>query len=372
MTHRRKTRRIKVGNLAIGGGAPVSVQSMTKTDTRDIAATVRQIRELEEAGCDLIRVAVVDRKAACSIRQIKAKIRIPLVADIHFHYDLAIEAIKSGADKIRLNPGNIRDTSDIAHVIRLAKKSKIPIRIGVNSGSVIHKGGGEREKIVTAAVMVEAALGYIKLFESMAFNDIIVSLKASDVMTTIEAYRKMAAACDYPFHVGVTAAGPSRIGLIKSSVGIGALLAEGIGDTIRVSLTGDPRDEVAAAKEILRSLGLRRFGIDIISCPTCGRCEVDLVKVVNSFSKKLSVMYPSGTTLVSRGSPRGDSHPLIRPLTVAIMGCVVNGPGEAREADIGIAAGKKTGMLFKKGAMIRKIKESDFVKVLLAEIKHLL
>jgi len=357
MIIRRKTRQIKVGNVKIGGDAPVSVQSMTKTDTRDVASTVKQIKRLEKAGCDIIRVAVPDIGAARAIRGIKKSINIPLVADIHFHYQLAIEAINSGADKIRLNPGNIKNRKDIEQVVKLAKKKNIPIRIGINSGSVplpsphpLPK--GERERV---RGMTKAALNYIKFFEDMDFYDIIISLKASDVITTIGACREMAGLCDYPFHLGVTAAGPYKCGIVKSSVAIGALLAEGIGDTIRVSLTGDPEEEVIAAKDILASLELKKGGIDIISCPTCGRCEVDLVKIVRSLENAVRT-----TQYAVRGN---------RGLKVAVMGCVVNGPGEAKEADIGIAAGKRSGMLIKKGKMIKKVREKDFVKVLLDEIK---
>lgn len=351
MIQRRKTRQVKVGAVKIGGGALVSIQSMTKTDTRDAAATIRQIKKLESAGCDIVRVAVPDQAAAKAIKAIKKKIKIPLVADIHFQHQLAIEAIKAGADKIRLNPGNIKKREEIARIVRLAKKNRIPIRIGLNSGST---GSGS---------MVEAALNYIKLFESLDFHDIIVSLKASDVAATIDAYRRMAKLCDYPFHLGVTAAGSPECGIIKSTVGIGALLSEGIGDTIRVSLTEEPEAEVRVAREILSSLGLRRKTIDIISCPTCGRCEVNLVRIVRELEKKLyEGNHPSRPIGKIKGA-RDHGH-----LKVAMMGCAVNGPGEAKDADIGIAAGKHCGMLFKKGKVVRKIKESDFVKVLLDEM----
>lgn len=355
MITRRKSRQIKVGNVKIGGGAGVSIQSMTKTDTRNVPKIVAQVKELEKVGCEIIRVAVKDSEAAKAIRKIKAKINIPLVADIHFRYNLAIESMNSGADKIRLNPGNIKTKEDIAQVVKLAKKKKIPIRIGVNSGSL----PGMKQRLrgaLNSGAMVKAASNYIKLFEALNFHDIIVSLKASDVVTTIDAYRQMAKVCNYPFHLGITAAGASECGIIKSAVGIGTLLAEGIGDTIRVSLTGQPQEEVLTAKEILASLGLRAKGVDIISCPTCGRCEVDLVKVVNKLTEKLSTANGQLPT---------------RPLKVAIMGCVVNGPGEATDADIGIAAGKKSGTLFKKGKAVRKIKEEDFVKTLLKEIRNL-
>jgi (E)-4-hydroxy-3-methylbut-2-enyl-diphosphate synthase len=384
MIIRRKARQIKVGDVKIGGNAPISIQSMTKTDTRDAVETVRQIKKLEKIGCEIIRVAVLDIEAARAIRQIKKSIKIPLVADIHFHYRLAIEAIKAGADKIRLNPGNIKNIDEIAEVVKLAKKRKVPIRIGLNSGSVPNViarspavGGTTKQSPYgealhsqkrdcfasspsgTSLAMTDIALGYIKLFERMDFYDIIISLKASDVLTTISAYREMARLCDYPFHLGITAAGPSGCGIIKSSVGIGTLLAEGVGDTIRVSLTAGPEDEVIAAREILRALGLKRGGIDIISCPTCGRCEVDLIKIVQKFEDILNTQYSILNTKASR------------PLKIAIMGCVVNGPGEAKEADIGLAAGKKSGILFKKGKMIKKIGEKDFIKVLLHELNLL-
>lgn len=358
MTERRKTRLIKVGDVKIGGGAPVSVQSMAKTDTRDVGATVRQIKELERAGCDIARVAVKDAAAANAIRDIKKKIRIPLVADIHFHYNLAIEAINAGADKIRLNPGNIKKKEDIRKVVTLARKRHIPIRIGINSGSLPdpHRS------------MALSARDYIKIFESLDFYDIIVSLKASHVPEMIEAYRQMAEVCDYPLHLGVTAAGPGLRGIIKSTVGIGALLAEGIGDTIRVSLTGDPVGEVRAGQEILRSLGLKKGGVEIISCPTCGRCEVDLVKVVEEFERGIEKLsnHPSGLASITRG-PRDSGH-----LKVAVMGCIVNGPGEAKDADIGIAAGKHSGVLFRKGKPVKKVAEKDFVRVLLNEMDKIL
>ena len=371
MINRRGTRQIKVGGVPIGGGAPISIQSMTKTDTRDIGATVRQIRKLEGLGCDIIRVAVPDMQAARAIKDIKKKINIPLVADIHFQHKLAIEAINSGADKIRLNPGNIRNEEDIARVVRLAKKKRIPIRIGLNSGSLsksitssppVYAGASPTLPLrgeVRARGMVKAALDYIKLFEDLDFSDIIISLKASDVVVTVGAYKEIALRCDYPLHLGVTAAGSAESGIIKSSVGIGALLMEGIGDTIRVSLTGDPADEVRVAEEILRAADLKRGGIDIISCPTCGRCQVDLIEIVETLKKYLSIVECRGEQLFA---------PTNRPLKVAVMGCVVNGPGEAREADIGIAAGKNRGVLFRKGKAVRNVTEKDFINVLLKEI----
>jgi (E)-4-hydroxy-3-methylbut-2-enyl-diphosphate synthase len=338
------TRQIKVGGIKIGGKAPVSIQSMTKTDTRDVLSTVRQIKDLESAGCELIRVAVKDFQAACAIKKIKKKINIPLIADIHFDYRLAITAVQNGADKIRLNPGNIHRKEQIAEVVREAKKRKIPIRVGLNSGSI---GFGARGRKSKAGHLAHTALGYIKILEKAGFYDIIVSLKASDVFTTIEAYRRFSELSSYPLHLGVTAAGPVARGLVKSSLGIGILLFEGIGDTIRVSLTGDPCEEVIAAKNILQALEIRNFGPDIISCPTCGRCQVDLQKIVREFESRYALC-------AMRYAKRSS-------LRVAIMGCEVNGPGEAKEADIGIAFGKGSGVLFKKGRIVKKVKDKEAV-----------
>jgi len=333
------TRQIKVGKVRIGGGSPIVIQSMTKTDTRDIARTVRQIKELEEAGCELVRVAVKDFQAASAIKKIKEKIRIPLIADIHFDYRLAIVAIQNGADKIRLNPGNIHKEEQVIEVARLAKKKRVPIRVGVNSGSL-------RGVPAQANKMVKGALDYIKLLEKARFYDIIVSLKASDVLMTIEAYRKFSKESRYPLHLGITAAGPVSTGIVKSSIGIGTLLLEGIGDTIRVSLTANPCEEVVAAKNILQALKLRRFGPEIRSCPTCGRCQVDLEGIVGQVEARATkARFP----------------------TIAIMGCEVNGPGEAKDADIGIACGKGSGVIFKKGKIIKRVKEKDIVKELLSE-----
>ena len=330
---RRKTRVIKIGNVKIGGANPVRIQSMAKTDTRNARKTISEIRRLEKAGCEIVRVAVKDPEAARAISAIKKGINIPLVADIHFDYRLALECIGQGADKIRVNPGNIKDPDHLKRIIQAAKKKKLPIRIGLNSGSLA-KGGK----------FIPTALKYIKLFEREGFRDIIVSLKSSSVRETVDAYRKLAALSDYPFHLGVTAAGPHEAGIVKSSVGIGSLLLDGIGDTIRVSLTGDPVPEVIAAKRILGSLSLRKFGPDIISCPTCGRTEIDLAEIVRKLEKKLS------------------GKPSIR---VAVMGCEVNGPGEAKEADVGIAFGKNSGLLFKKGKAVKKVRVKDAVKELL-------
>lgn len=356
---RRNTRLVKFGSVRIGGDAPISVQSMTKTDTGDIAATVKQIKSLTDSGCEIIRVAVKDRSCAEAISKIRRRISIPLEADIHFDYRLALSAIASGADGIRLNPGNIRKPQEVKEVIRAAKEKKIPIRIGVNSGSLpVHGPWSTVHRIKEQAdAMVSVVSDYLKLFEKERFYDIMLSLKASDVITTIEAYRKMAKACDYPFHLGVTAAGAGSEGIIKSAIGIGTLLAEGIGDTIRVSLTSDPEDEVNAGKQILAALGLRRFGPDIISCPTCGRCQVDLVGLVNQVKRKLSIVH----------SPQSTD----KSFTVAIMGCEVNGPGEAKESDIGVAFGKNSGALFKKGKIVKKVKAKDAVMELLKQLKSL-
>lgn len=340
MIERRSTRQIKVGGVKIGAGAAVSIQSMTKIDTSDVKAVVAQIKKLEAAGCEIIRAAVKSFDDAKAIRLIKNKINIPIVADIHFNYRLALESIKAGADKIRLNPGNIGRREDIEAVVRAAKAAGIPIRIGVNSGS---SGGSDA---------VRLASDYIKLFEKLRFHDIIISLKASGVVETIEAYRKMSKVSDYPLHLGVTASGPYDSGVVKSAIGIGSLLADGIGDTIRVSLTADPVEEVIAAKRILSAVGARRFGHEVISCPTCGRCQVDLGQIVRDLERALR------PTIHDPRSAKA-------PLSIAVMGCEVNGPGEAKEADIGIAFGKNSGMLFKKGKAVKKVKSEDAVRELL-------
>lgn len=351
MIKRRKTREIKVGNVKIGGGEPVVIQSMTKTDTRDVIKTAGQIKELEAAGCQIVRVAIKDVDAAKAISAIKQRVNIPVVADIHFDYKLALLAIQNGADKIRINPGNMTKINEVEAVVRAAKSKHIPIRIGANSGSIGAKLKGLKDP---AMPMVKAVLNYVKIFEKLKFDDIIISLKASDVVTTVEAYRIISRKCNYPLHLGVTAAGSTEVGIVRSSIGIGTLLMEGIGDTIRVSLTGDPVLEVCAAKEILQAAGLGNFGPQVFSCPTCGRCQVDLAEITDEFKKKLGAV----------GKKLGN-------INIAIMGCEVNGPGEAMDADIGIAAGKNSGMLFKKGKPIRKISEKDFVKVLLEEIEKL-
>jgi (E)-4-hydroxy-3-methylbut-2-enyl-diphosphate synthase len=352
MIKRKNTRQIRVGKARIGGPAPVSIQSMTNTDTSDTRSTIAQIKNLEKAGCEIIRVAVKSFDDAAAVYDIKRNINIPLVCDIHFNHLLALECIKNGADKIRLNPGNIRKREHIALVVKAAKRAGIPIRIGVNSGSVAGarvQGPGSRKKL--ASELVKAAMGYIKFFEELKFRDIIISLKASDVAATIEAYRKMSEACDYPLHLGVTAAGPYDTGVVKSSIGIGSLLMDGIGDTIRVSLTSDPVNEIHVGKKILSALGIRRFGPEIISCPTCGRCQVDLIKLVEELEKRVQ----------GPGSR-------VQNLKIAMMGCEVNGPGEAAEADIGIAFGKDSGVLFKNGKIIKKIAAKNAIKEILKQI----
>ncbi|MEW6357548.1 MAG: flavodoxin-dependent (E)-4-hydroxy-3-methylbut-2-enyl-diphosphate synthase [Planctomycetota bacterium] len=349
MIRRRTTCPVRVGGVQVGGGAPVSVQSMTNTNTEDVRSTIRQIHKLEKAGCEIIRVAVPTMKAACVLGAIKRGISIPLVADIHFRHALALEAIAQGVDKIRLNPGNMRDPAHVRSVVLAAKERGIPIRIGVNSGSIRRPGDKEKDIV---KLMVRRTLAYCRRFERMGFRDIVLSLKASDCLETMRAYRMIAGRCDYPLHLGVTAAGPPETSVVKSAIAIGGLLSEGIGDTIRVSMTGPPVAEVETGIEILKALGLRPRGIEIISCPTCGRTEIDLVRIVKEVSRR------------TRGMS-GD-------LKVAIMGCVVNGPGEAREADVGIAGGKGFGYLFRKGRKIRKVPERDFVPVLMREIERLL
>lgn len=368
---RRKSREIKIGNITIGGANPVAVQSMAKTFTSDLPATLREIERLQNSGCQIVRVAVRDNKDAANLKRIKQGIAIPLVADIHFSKDLALKAIESGVDKIRLNPGNIYKKNEIKEIVEAAKQAHIPIRVGVNSGSLRElkplryalcamrkkrKTHGARGTRHEAKAMVKCALDYINLLEKFGFFDIVVSLKSSDVLTTIEANRLIAKFCDYPLHLGVTAVGPSPAGIIKSAIVIGGLLSEGIGDTIRISLTDSPVREVKATYNILEALGLTRAGAEIISCPACGRCEVDLIKIVKELEDKLSVV----------SCQLSD-----KPIKVAVMGCVVNGPGEAKSADIGVAFGKKQGLLFKKGRPVGKVPADKCVGVLLEEIEKL-
>ncbi len=347
---RKKTKKIRVGDIFIGGDSPISVQSMTNTDTRDIKSTIQQIIRLEEAGCDIVRLAILDNEAATAIGEIKKHVKIPLVADIHYDYRLAVECMKNGVDKIRLNPGNIGGNDRVKIVAGMAKERGIPIRIGVNSGSV-EKGILEKFGGVTAQGMVESALAHVAILENVDFNDIAISIKASSVPMTIAAYRLLSEKCSYPLHVGVTEAGTVYKGTIKSSVGIGCLLAEGIGDTIRVSLTGDPVEEIKAGKQILKSLGLLKEGIEIVSCPTCGRTQVNLIDIANSVEPLL--------------------EKLDKNIKVAIMGCAVNGPGEAKDADIGIAGGVNEVLLFKKGRIIRKIPQENVVEELIKEISQM-
>jgi (E)-4-hydroxy-3-methylbut-2-enyl-diphosphate synthase len=344
---RRKTRRIQVGGVPVGGGAPITVQSMTNTPTEDVAATAAQIRRLEAAGCELVRVAVPNEAAAAAIAAIKPRIKIPLIADIHFDYRLAIAAARHGADGLRLNPGNIGGRTRIKKVADCARDLGLPIRIGVNSGS-LEKDLLKTYAGATAQAMVESALRHVALLEAAGFDQIKISLKASDVPRTVEAYRLLAARTDYPLHVGITEAGSLYAGVVKSALGIGMLLAEGIGDTLRVSLTRDCVEEVRVGFEILRALDIRHRGPEIISCPTCGRCGIDLMGVVEQVEN----------ALLTRSVP----------VKLAIMGCVVNGPGEAREADIGVAGGEGHGILFRKGRVVKKVPLDQLVAVLLAEV----
>jgi (E)-4-hydroxy-3-methylbut-2-enyl-diphosphate synthase len=344
---RRKTRSIQVGPVPVGGGAPITVQSMTNTPTQDVAATVAQIRRLESAGCEIVRVAVADMQAAEAIGAIKPQITIPLIADIHFDHHLALAAARYGADGLRINPGNIGGKAKIKAVVDCARDLGLPIRIGVNSGS-LEKDLLKTYQGATAAAMVESALRHVVLLEKAGFEQIKISIKASDVPRTLQAYRMLADRTDYPLHLGVTEAGSLYAGTVKSALGIGMLLAEGIGDTLRVSLTRDPVEEVRVGFEILKALHIRRHGPEIISCPTCGRCGIDLMAVVEQVDKAM---------LTRRV-----------PIKLAIMGCVVNGPGEAREADIGIAGGRDAGILFKKGRVVRKVPQDQLVETLLAEV----
>jgi (E)-4-hydroxy-3-methylbut-2-enyl-diphosphate synthase len=344
---RKQTRRITLGNVAIGNMSPIAVQSMTNTYTEDVSSTVAQIKRLENAGCEIVRVAVPHTQAATSIALIKKQISIPIIADIHFDYRLAIASAKAGADALRINPGNIGGGKKVKAIIDCAKDVNIPVRIGVNSGSV-EKDILRKYKGPTSEALVESALRYIDIFESFDFHQIKLSIKASDVLRTIEGYSLLASKTDYPLHIGVTEAGTLFPGVVKSSIGIGMLLAQGIGDTLRVSLTRDPVDEVRVGFEILKALKIRSVGPDIISCPTCGRCKIDLFGIVDQVENAL----------------------LLSPVTlkIAIMGCVVNGPGEAKEADIGIAGGDGTGILFKKGKVVKQFPQDKLIEVLLKEI----
>jgi (E)-4-hydroxy-3-methylbut-2-enyl-diphosphate synthase len=347
MNSRRISKPIKIGGVTVGGDAPIVVQSMTKTDTRDVMSTVRQIKELEDCDCELVRVAVPDMEAAEAISPIKQSVSIPIIADIHFDYRLALMALVAGVDGLRLNPGNISQPEKITKIVRAAKERNVPIRIGVNAGSLPKP---KNPKLSIAEQMVEAALEQIRLLESLDFDLIKVSLKAFDVPTTIEAYQSIARKIPYPLHIGITEAGTPRTGIIRSTVGISTLLYQGIGDTIRVSLTAHPREEVIAGYEILKSLNLRQHGPILVSCPSCGRAEVDIVKLAQAVEEKLLK--------------------ITKPIKVAVMGCVVNGPGEAQDADIGIACGRGRAILFKKGKKLRTIQEKDFITALMAEVER--
>ncbi|KKP57861.1 MAG: 4-hydroxy-3-methylbut-2-en-1-yl diphosphate synthase [Candidatus Moranbacteria bacterium GW2011_GWF2_34_56] len=349
MIKRKKTRKIKIGNVFIGGDAPVAIQSMCNTDTRDVEATVAQIKELIQAGCEIIRVAVPDMEAAKAIGEIKKQINIPMVADIHFSAEYAMEAIRQGIDKLRINPGNIGDESKVVMLVKACKEKNIPIRIGINGGSlekdILEKYNNE----VTPEGMVESAMRHIKILEKNDFFDIAISLKANDVERTVEAYRLLSKEVDYPLHIGITEAGTAFRGTILSSVGFGILLYDGIGDTIRVSLTANPVEEIKVAWEILKSLGLRKRGISVTSCPTCGRTQIDIIKLANKVEKMLDGME--------------------KDIRVAVMGCVVNGPGEAREADLAIVGGKGVGLIVKKGEIIKKVDEKDLLEEFMKEIE---
>jgi (E)-4-hydroxy-3-methylbut-2-enyl-diphosphate synthase len=349
---RRATRQIHVGKIPIGGHAPIPVQSMTKTDTRDVAATVDQIWALEAAGCEIVRIAVPDADAAAAVPRIRDQIRIPLVVDIHFDYRLALTCLEAGVDCLRINPGNIGPTWRVQEVTRAAAERRVPIRIGVNAGS-LERHLLQRFGEPTPEAMAESALFHIRILEDLHYPEMKVSLKSSDPRMMIEAYRMLADRVPYPFHLGVTEAGTAFAGAIKSAVGIGTLLAEGIGDTIRVSLTEDPTEEVKAGFEILKALGLRKRGLNVIACPSCGRVEIDLMGVTKEVERRLAAL---------------NIH---RSLNVAVMGCAVNGPGEARGADIGIAGGNGVGILIKNGKIVRKVKESELADVLVEEVKAL-
>lgn len=347
---RKQKRIVNIGGVKIGGLNPVAIQSMCNTDTRNVTETVRQIRELEDAGCEIIRVAVPDMEAARAVADIKKQIHIPLVVDIHFDYRLALECMKNGADKVRINPGNIGDRERVKQVVEMAKERGIPIRIGVNGGSLekdlLQKYGG-----VTSDALVESALGHVGILDELNFRNVVVSIKISNVPKMLGAYRKFNEISDIPLHIGVTEAGTLKSGIIKSSVGIGTLLSEGIGDTMRVSLTANPKDEIYAAYDIQKVLGLRQTNAEIISCPTCGRTQIDLIPIANEVEER--------------------TRNLKKPLKIAVMGCAVNGPGEAREADIGIAGGKGEGLIFKNGEIIRKVREEDIVNELMKEIEEM-
>ncbi len=350
MIKRRKTRKIRVGKVFVGGNAPVAVQSMANTKTGDVAGTVKQIRALQKAGCEIIRVAVPDMAAAKAIGKIKSRINIPLVADIHFSHELALEAIRQGVDKLRINPGNIGSQDKIKQVVKACKVRKIPIRIGVNAGSLEKDILAKHKNKATAVGMVESAMRHIKILEKLNFRNIIISLKASDIERTVESYKLLSKKVDYPLHLGITEAGTIFRGTIMSSIGIGHLLYSGIGDTIRVSLTADPVEEVKVAWEILRSLEIRKRGITVTSCPTCGRTKIDLI----GLAKKVEALVEG----------------VDKNIHVAVMGCVVNGPGEAREADLAVIGGEGVGLICKKGKILKKVEEKDLLKEFIKELEN--
>jgi (E)-4-hydroxy-3-methylbut-2-enyl-diphosphate synthase len=345
---RRKTRQVNIGGIKVGGGAPISVQTMTKTKTDDVAGTVAQIKAATEAGVDIVRVTVNDKEAAAAMAEIVKQSPVPIVADIHFNHIFALKAIEAGVAKVRINPGNIGSKDRIKQVLTAAKERNIPIRIGVNSGS-LEEDILQKHGYPTAEALYESAMRHVEICDEYNFKDVVISVKSTDVKLMIDAYRLVAARTDIPLHLGVTEAGPTRSGTIKSAVGIGALLAEGIGDTIRVSLTDDPVKEVEVGKEILRSLNLASRNVELIACPTCGRIEVDLFKIMGELEEKLANVK--------------------KPVTIAVLGCVVNGPGEASSADIGIAAGKGVGILYRKGEMIKRVKENEIVATILEEVE---
>ncbi len=347
---KKLTRQIHIGRVPIGGDAPCSVQSMCSTDTRDVSTTIAQIKVLAEVGCEIVRCAVPDMDAAVALAQVKRMSPIPVVADIHFDYKLALQVLEGGIDGLRLNPGNIGEKWKVAEIVASAAERKVPIRIGVNAGS-LEKELLQRYGHPSAEAMVESAMGHIRILEDLNYREIKISLKASDVMKTVAAYRLFSGQSDYPLHIGITEAGTLFSGTIKSSVGLGIMLADGIGDTMRVSLTGEPKDEVRVAYDILKAVGLRQRGVNFVSCPTCGRCQIDLIRVAEDVEKRL--------------------QGVDKQITVAVMGCAVNGPGEAREADVGIAGGKGEGLVFRHGEIVRKVPEDKLAEALMEEISRL-
>ncbi|MDR3071232.1 MAG: flavodoxin-dependent (E)-4-hydroxy-3-methylbut-2-enyl-diphosphate synthase [Endomicrobium sp.] len=351
---RSQTKKISIGNVTIGGGAPIAVQSMTNTNSRDLKSTIVQIKQLEEAGCEIVRVSFPDLESVCNIKKIKKSIKIPLVADIHFDYRIALEAIKQGVDKLRINPGNIGSKDKVEILVREAKRAHVPIRIGVNAGSLkkIHR---SKSDLLRAKALVNVVMEHVEILEKNDFDNVVVSLKSSNIYATVRAYEIFASKRNYPLHLGITEAGPIFSGSVKSAAGLGIMLYNGIGDTVRASLTANPVEEVKLARSLLQSMGFRSFGIDIVSCPTCARCQVDLIKIVSEFEKKTSGM---------KGLKR-----LSKPVKVAIMGCIVNGPGEAKDADFGIAGGKDVGVLFKDGKIVDKVNPDEWIPRLISMIR---